>query len=89
MQEHSSRIFSDIINAVGGFIQTYFSTAIPTTVQLPFGITSSAGGAINSNTGHVTSTATFSSRQVHIFSVRGTPLQVESLPPNSHSKPVL
>ena len=89
MQEHSSKIFSDIINAVGGFIQSYFTTPTPSSVQLPFGITSSAGGAINSNTGHVTAAPTFSGRHVHMFSVRGNALQVESLPANSHSKPIL
>ena len=89
MQEHSSKIFSDIINAVGGFIQSYFNTVPVATVQLPFGITSSSVGAINSNTGHVTSTPTMSGRRVHMFNVRGTTVQVESLPPNSHNKPAL
>ena len=89
MQEHSSRIFSDIINAVGGFIQSYFSSASVATVQLPFGITSSGSGSINSNTGHVTSAPTAIGRPVHMFNVRGTVVQVESLPPNSHNKPML
>ena len=89
MQEHSSRIFSDIINAVGGFIQSYFTAPVSSSVQLPFGITSSASGAINSNTGHTSAMPTFSNRHIHMFSVRGNPLQVESLPANSHIKPAL
>ena len=89
MQEHSSRIFSDIINAVGGFIQSYLTSTTVSTVQLPFGITSSGGGAINSNAGHVTAAPSFSGRKVHMFTVRGAVLQVEGLPPNSHKKPAL
>ena len=89
MQEHSSRIFSDIINAVGGFIQSYLTTAPAALVQLPFGITSSGSGAINSNTGHVTSLPTLGGRHVHMFAIKGTAIQVEALPPNSHVKPVL
>ncbi|CAI8001450.1 Protein MON2 homolog [Geodia barretti] len=86
MQEHSSRIFSDIINAVGGFIQSYLTSVPAASVQLPFGITSSGGGAINSSTGHVTSLPTLSGRHVHMFTIRGTVIQVEALPPNSHHK---
>ena len=89
MQEHSSRIFSDIINAVGGFIQSYLTTVPAASVQLPFGITSSGGGAINSSTGHVTSLPTLSGRHVHMFTIRGTVIQVEELPLNSHHKPAL
>ena len=86
MQEHSSRIFSDIIDAVGGFIQSYLTTTPAAPVQLPL---SSSGGAINSNTGHVTSLPTLSGRHVHMFTIKGITIQVEALPPNSHSKPAL
>ena len=84
MQEHSSKIFSDIINAVGGFIQSYFSTS----TQL-LGIMSSTSGSINSNTGHVTVMPSTGGRHVHMFNVRGNVLQTESLPHNSHCKPLL
>ena len=88
MQEHSTKVFGDIIDAVGGFIQSYFTSHM---VHISYGIMSSSattGVTNNSSTGHMTSSISASGRPVHIFSVKSTSVQVESLPSNAHNKPV-
>ena len=90
MQEHSSKIFGDIISAMGGFIQSNLAILSPV-VQLPFGqsfgIASSPSVTNNSNTSHVTSSVSSGERHMHFFSIRSINLQVEALPPNTHNKP--
>ena len=96
MQEHSSRIFGDIVDALGSCIQSSFAAqSTASSVQLPFGITSSSSSSTvtnNSNMGgHVTpsgSMAVGGSRQLHLFNIRGTNIQVEVLPKNAHIKPM-
>lgn len=92
MQEHSSRIFGDIIDALGSCIQSSFSSQ-PLPVQLPFGITSSSsstGAANNSGIGgHVTTAggvAVSGGQQLHLFNIRGTNIQVPVLPKMAHTK---
>jgi len=90
MQEHSSKIFCDIISAMGGFIQSNFAILSPV-VQLPFGpsfgMASSPSVTNNSAASHVTSSVPGSGHHTHLFSIRNVSLQVESLPPNTHHKP--
>ena len=87
MQEHSSKIFGDIIDALGGFIQSNFTLTSPV-VQLPFNI-SSSGVAGSNSVVHVAPSGPGSSRRMHLFTVRNTTVQVESLPSNAFSKPTL
>ena len=92
MQEHSSRIFGDIVDALGSCIQSSF-TSQPLPVQLPFGITSSSSStsiANNSSTGsHVTTAggvAVSGGQQLHLFNIRGTNIQVPVLPKTAYIK---
>ncbi len=91
MQEHSTRIFGDIIDALGSCIQHSF-TSQPLPVQLPFGISSSSStsGANNGNNALPlpSSLSVTSGRQLHLFSVRGNTIQVEVLPKSAHTKPI-
>ncbi len=91
MQEHSTRIFGDIIDALGSCIQHSF-TSHPVPVQLPFGITSSASTGITTNSSSALplpgSVSLTSGRQLHLFSVRGNTIQVEVLPKSAHTKPI-
>ena len=85
MQEHSSKIFGDIIDALGSFIHSNFTLTSPM-VQLPF---SSSGVAGSNSTGHMTPSGPSSSRQMHMFTVRNTTIHVESLSPSAFTKPTL
>ena len=92
MQEHSSRIFGDIIDALGNCIQHSF-TSQPPPVQLPFGITSSSSSTNVTNNSNNTlpaagGVASSSGRQLHLFNVRGNNIQVEVLPKSAHTKPI-
>ena len=49
MQERSSKIFGDIIDALGGFIQSNFTSAVSPTLQLTFGISASSSSNPLSN----------------------------------------
>ena len=87
MQEHSSKIFGDIIDALGAFIHSNFTLTSPM-VQLPFNI-SSSGVAGGNSMGYVTPSGPSSSRQMHLFTVRSTTIHVESLSPSAFTKPTL
>ena len=79
MQEHSSKIFGDIISAMGGFIQSNLAILSPV-VQLPFsqsfGIAASPSVINNSNSSHVISSTSSGERHMHMFSIRSISLQV-------------
>ncbi len=89
MQEHSSKIFCDIIDALGGFIQSTSAITSPV-VQLPFGITSSPSlstSGSSSSLGQAShSVPVGGARHVHLFSFRSVSMQVDAL---STNKPVL
>jgi len=89
MQEHSSRIFGDIVDALGGCIQHSFASQ-PPPVQLPFGISSSTTAANSGSGGGPGPTAitTGPGRQLHLFNVRGNSIQVEVLPKSALTKPI-
>ena len=85
MQEHSSKIFGDIINGLGAFIQSIL-TSNPAT-QFPLTVTGAntagaGGGVVPIPVAIVTGL-----RPVHVFVVRGLTVQAESLPSNAHQKP--
>ena len=83
MQEHSSKIFGDIVDALGGFVQSCFSGAM-----YHHHTPSAAATNSSNNGGHVTGSGTGSARHMHQFSLRNVNIQAEALPPNAHTKPI-
>ena len=90
MQEHSSKIFGDIIDGLGGFIQSNLTSqmihsslmAITSSSSLPTGVT-------NNTSGHLTSGGVAGGHLMHMFTIKNVTLHAEFLPANSHNKPAL
>ena len=85
MQEHSSKIFGDIINGLGAFIQSIL-TSNPAT-QFPLTVTGANAAGAGGGVVPIPVAIVTGLRPVHVFVVRGLTVQAESLPSNAHQKP--
>lgn len=90
MQEHSSKIFGDIIDGLGGFIQSNLTSQMIHSSLMA--ITSSSTpptGVTNNSSGHLTTGGVAGSHLMHMFTIKNMTLHAEFLPANSHNKPAL
>ena len=90
MQEHSSKIFGDIIDGLGGFIQSNLtSQMIHSSLMAITSSSSPPTGVANNSSGHLTSGGVAGSHLMHMFTIKSMTLYAEFLPANSHNKPAL
>ena len=90
MQEHSSKIFGDIIDGLGGFIQSNLtSQMIHSSLMAITSSSSPPTGVTNNSSGHLTSGGVAGGHPMHMFTIKNMTLHAEFLPANSHNKPAL
>ena len=89
MQEHSSKIFGDIIDGLGGFIQSNLTSQMIHSSLMSITSSSSAPGVTNNSSSNLAVGGVAGSHHMHMFTVKNMSLQAEFLPPNSHNKPSL
>ena len=90
MQEHSSKIFGDIIDGLGGFIQSNLTSQLIHSSLMAIMSSSPAPGVTNNSSGGYLATLGMAgSHHVHMFTIKNMSLHADFLPPNSHSKPAL
>lgn len=83
MQEHSTNVFTDVINGLGAFVQSNLSSSLSSSVS-----THAVGGS--SSIGHISGgSGSGSECGQHLFVFRGVTVQADALPLNSHNKPLL
>ena len=81
MQLHSTKVFGDIIDALGGFIQAYL-----TAPNTPISVSSSSSHTTTTGGPSVGITATDKAK---MFTYRNTSIPVQRLPANAAHKPTL
>ena len=89
MQEHSSKIFGDIIDGLGGFIQSNLTSQMIHSSLMSITSSTPSTGITNNSSSHVTPGGMAGSHHMHMFTIKNMSLQADFLPANSHSKPAL
>ena len=92
MQEHSSKIFGDIVDGLGGFIQSNLTSQMIHSSLMAITSSSSSSlptGVTNNSGGHMTSGGVAGGHMMHMFTIKNMTLHAEFLPVNSHNKPAL
>lgn len=89
MQEHSSKIFGDIVDGLGGFIQSNLTSQMIHSSLMAITSPAPSTGVTNNSSSHVISGGVAGTPHMHMFTIKNVTLQAEFLPQNSHSKPAL
>jgi hypothetical protein len=90
MQEHSSKIFGDIIDGLGGFMQLNLTSQMIHSSLMPIKSTSSSSlptGITNNSSSLLTSGVVAGGHMMHMFTIKNMTLHAEFLPANSHNTP--
>ena len=84
------KIFDDIVDGLGGFIQSNLtSQMIHSSLMAITSPSSPPTGVTNNSSGHLTSGGMAGGHLMHMFTIKNVTLHAEFLPANSHNKPAL
>ena len=89
MQEHSSKIFGDIIDGLGGFIQSNLTSQMIHSSLMAITSSTPPTTVTNNSSSHMMSGGVAGGHLMHMFTIKNMTLYAEFLPANSHNKPAL